>query len=152
MDNQEAIASLKTLCHTCDLFPKCVNEKPECFEAIELAISALQAQEAKNSNESSLTQKGLDTISRQAAKEAYCKKFCHPGVLCPDSGFCREVDEAFDPVPSAQPERKNGRWEMKPDPFGIFGEIPICSECGCTTKMRDKTKFCPHCGAQMEGQ
>ena len=46
-----------------------------------------------------------DPIERQAAKEAYCKKFCHPGVLCPDSGFCREVDEAFDPVPSAQPER-----------------------------------------------
>lgn len=45
-----------------------------------------------------------DPIERQAAKEAYCKKFCHPGVLCPDSGFCREVDEAFDPVPSAQPE------------------------------------------------
>ena len=45
-----------------------------------------------------------DLISRQAAKEAYCKKFCHPGVLCPDSGFCREVDEAFDPVPSAQPD------------------------------------------------
>ena len=93
-----------------------------------------------------------DLIRRQAAKEAYCKKFCHPGVLCPDSGFCREVDEAFDPVPSAQPERKNGRWKMKPDPFGFFGEIPVCSECGYTTKMRDKTKFCPHCGAQMEGQ
>ena len=45
-----------------------------------------------------------DLISRQAAKEAYCKKFCHPGVLCPDSGFCREVDEAFDPVPSAHPD------------------------------------------------
>lgn len=45
-----------------------------------------------------------DPIERQAAKEAYCKKFCHPGVMCPDSGFCREVDEAFDPVPSAQPE------------------------------------------------
>ena len=46
----------------------------------------------------------MDLIERQAVKEAYCKKFCHPGVLCPDSGFCREVDEAFDPVPSAQSE------------------------------------------------
>ena len=62
------------------------------------------------------------------------------------------AEKAIRTLPSAQPERKNGRWEMKPDPFGFFGEIPVCSECGCTTKMRDKTKFCPHCGAQMEGQ
>ena len=48
----------------------------------------------------------MDLIERQAAKEAYCKKFCHPGVMCPDSGFCREVDEAFDSVPSAQPEQR----------------------------------------------
>ena len=45
MTNQEAIASLKTLCHTCELFPKCVNDKPECYQAIEMAISALEAQE-----------------------------------------------------------------------------------------------------------
>ena len=60
-------------------------------------------QEAKNSNESSSTHKALDTISRQAAKKAYCKSFCHPGVFCPD-GLCKEVNEAFDAVPSAQPE------------------------------------------------
>lgn len=47
MNNQEAIASLRTLCHNCKLFPKCAYEKPECFKAIELAISALQAQEEK---------------------------------------------------------------------------------------------------------
>ena len=44
MTNQEAIASLKTLCDTCNLFPRCVHEKPECVQAIELAISALNAQ------------------------------------------------------------------------------------------------------------
>lgn len=44
MTAKEAIASLKTLCHTCEMFPKCVNDKPECFQAIELAISALEAQ------------------------------------------------------------------------------------------------------------
>lgn len=46
MTNQEAIASLKTLCDTCNLFPRCVHEKPECVQAIELAISALNAQPA----------------------------------------------------------------------------------------------------------
>ena len=45
MNNKEAIASLKTLCNTCTMFPKCVNNKPECFQAIEKAISALEKQE-----------------------------------------------------------------------------------------------------------
>jgi len=45
MTNREAIASLKTLCNTCTMFPKCVNDKPECFQAIETAISALEKQE-----------------------------------------------------------------------------------------------------------
>ena len=44
MENREAIASLKTLCNTCTMFPKCVNNKPECFQAIEMAISALEKQ------------------------------------------------------------------------------------------------------------
>ena len=43
-----------------------------------------------------------------------------------------------------------GKWVMKPDPFGFFDEIPVCSECGCTTKMREKTKYCPNCGARMD--
>ena len=42
MENREAIASLKTLCNTCTMYPKCVNDKPECFQAIEMAISALK--------------------------------------------------------------------------------------------------------------
>ena len=46
MKTSEAIASLKTLCNTCTMFPKCVNNKPECFQAIEMAISALEKQEA----------------------------------------------------------------------------------------------------------
>lgn len=54
-------------------------------------------------------------------------------------------------LPSAQPERKNGHWEMAPDPYGFFKEIPTCSECGCTTEMRKTYKFCPNCGADMRG-
>ncbi len=49
-------------------------------------------------------------------------------------------------------ERNRGRWEMKPDPYGFFDEIPVCSECGCTTKMRETYKFCPNCGADMRGE
>jgi len=51
---------------------------------------------------------------------------------------------------SLKPERKRGRWEMKPDPYGFFDDIPVCSECGRTTKIREVYKFCPNCGAKME--
>lgn len=44
---------------------------------------------------------------------------------------------------------RHGKWIMKSDPYGFF-EIPVCSVCGCTTKLRKKTKFCPNCGAKMD--
>ena len=43
MTIDEAKASLKALCHTCKHFPTCVNDKPECFQAIEMAIKSLEA-------------------------------------------------------------------------------------------------------------
>ena len=46
---------------------------------------------------------------------------------------------------------KTGRWEMIPDPYGFFEEIPVCSECGCTTEMRKTYNYCPNCGADMRG-
>ena len=45
---------------------------------------------------------------------------------------------------------RHGRWEQKPDPYGFFDEIPVCSECGCTTKMRETYRYCPRCGAKMD--
>ena len=59
-------------------------------------------------------------------------------------------EEAVRNQTSAEPERKTGRWKMEPDPYGFFDEIPVCSECGCTTMMRAAYKFCPNCGAKME--
>lgn len=60
-------------------------------------------------------------------------------------------------------EVKHGHWIMKPngygmcsnckmkdDPFGFFDEIPVCSECGHTTKLRETYKYCPNCGAKMD--
>ena len=51
--------------------------------------------------------------------------------------------ESVDAVPV-----RHGWWEMKSDPYGFFDEIPVCSECGCTTKLREVYKFCPNCGAE----
>jgi len=58
-----------------------------------------------------------------------------------------EIDQM--PTVDAVPVR-HGKWDMKKDPFGYFGDIPVCSECDCTSMMRIKTKYCPHCGARMD--
>lgn len=55
-------------------------------------------------------------------------------------------------APTIEPERKTGRWKMESDPYGFFEEIPVCSECGCTTEMRKTYNFCPNCGADMRGE
>lgn len=61
-----------------------------------------------------------------------------------------EVKKIIQKMPTIE-ERKTGKWEMKPDPYGFFEEIPVCSECGYTTEMRKTYNFCPNCGARMEG-
>ena len=90
-----------------------------------------------------------DQIERKAAKEAYCKKFCHPGVMCPDSGFCREVDEAFDSVPSAQPERKKGKWVLTMEGNSFRHQ---CNQCNTLYPNANGYNFCPNCGADMRGK
>ena len=53
------------------------------------------------------------------------------------------------PTVDAEPVR-HGRWERKEDPYGFFDTIPVCSACGCTTKYRETSAYCPHCGALMD--
>lgn len=63
-----------------------------------------------------------------------------------------EIIDIIQTLPTVQPKRKKGKWIRKPDPYGFFDDIPVCSECGCTTKMREESKFCPNCGADMKGK
>jgi len=77
-----------------------------------------------------------DLISRQAAIDAVSKALDRQTLLY---GFVRKIVlDAIKNLPSAQPERKNGKWIEKEDPYGFFNSIPVCSECGCTTKMRER--------------
>lgn len=45
MTREEAISAIKARCSFCEFFPICVNDKPECFSAAEMAIEALKAQQ-----------------------------------------------------------------------------------------------------------
>jgi hypothetical protein len=75
-----------------------------------------------------------DLISRQAAIDALD---CINGV-----------EEVLKSLPSAEPERKTGKW-LKISPAGIYE----CSECGQAVMTGDieAYKFCHGCGAKMEG-
>ena len=59
--------------------------------------------------------------------------------------------KALSALPSSdvQPVRY-GRWEREEDPYGFFDTIPVCSACGCTTKYRVTSAYCPNCGAKMD--
>ena len=49
-------------------------------------------------------------------------------------------------IPSAQPERKTGKWVEKPHVYGVA----YCSLCDYELHTND-TNFCPNCGADMRG-
>ena len=58
-------------------------------------------------------------------------------------------------LPSAQPERKRGRW--LPDNNCYYETRYMCSECKLpfhveTIMMKPSWRFCPNCGARMDGE
>lgn len=72
--------------------------------------------------------------------------------LTEDGGIDINVfDEYVQNAPTVE-ERKTGKWIQKEDPYGFFDTIPVCSECGHTTKMRETYNYCPNCGARMEDE
>ena len=87
-----------------------------------------------------------DLISRQAALDA---------LYHVDEYNGRSV-EAIKELPSAQPERKNGRW-MRTD---AYPHRRYCSVCFATFIRNDEFlklddiphKYCPNCGAYMESK
>lgn len=99
-----------------------------------------------------------DLISRQAAIEAmsdtwkhicYVARRKHPtkGEEAVYMDMCGTINR----VPSAQPERKKGKWIPQFDKWGDYvttTEGYKCSECGVFDSMKDN--FCPNCGAEME--
>ena len=50
-----------------------------------------------------------DAVSRDSVKFLLCKETCHPGAFCPD-GFCREICEKVDALPSATQKQRMVEW------------------------------------------
>ena len=117
------------------------------------AVSAIEnlpsAQPATNCSE--IPNGSDDTISRQVAIDLFPNDALEwdtkGGYIAPHLAR-RMIEE----LPSAQPERKTGRWM-----FGFNNQYLekyyYCSNCGCRKYTEDEPSdyFCPHCGADMRG-
>ena len=89
-----------------------------------------------------------DLIDRQAAIDEVHKNY---DTILDFKSDGRTVADSFEDIinalPSAQPERKPGKWEIyNISPFD--GQGCECSECGFEGV--PYWNFCPHCGIKME--
>ena len=82
-----------------------------------------------------------DLISRQAAIRV-ASGYCHP------ANIAKELAK----LPSAQPERKTGRWIYDEERCAT-GIYAICSACDESIYQTGNFRYCPNCGARMmEGE
>ena len=86
----------------------------------------------------------IDKIKEQQRKLIYCFGFENDMVKIMDIAKSLVIS-----IPSAQPERKNGKWlEIHTYPDTLQGHTyGTCSSC---LKVRIVDNFCPNCGAEME--
>lgn len=103
-----------------------------------------------------------DLVDRQAAIDAMCKSGCggYCGIPCDDV-------KAIEQLPSAQPERKTGKWTLGCDmppmkhrngkPKKFWPSLRYCSVCGHeafddSDWGEQLFEWCPYCGADMRGE
>ena len=171
VSRKAAIEKIKNYCENgCDYAednwcPSCQREK-----FVEL-LKALPSAQPERTQERTGTH-ACDSIDRQAAIDLV-KDVCDAIMSCCGSHYDEETDdEVYDDIreidailkcnkemrialknmPSAEPERKTGKWIPHEDEDGEhYGDK--CSECGEWYVMPyGKTNYCPNCGADMRGE
>ena len=88
-----------------------------------------------------------DLIERQAgidALEAKKDKSANGDIGCFYNTIIQNNIDALKGLPPAQPERKTGKWILKPNIYGVA----YCSECDYELHTNN-TNFCPNCGTDM---
>lgn len=98
-----------------------------------------------------------DLISRQAAIDAFNLPIYN--IKGKENAervveYLEAVLQRIKKLPSAEPDRRRGRWEFVEDEDWVGGEYYRCSACGWgySCKMYhepDEFEHCPHCGAEM---
>ena len=89
-----------------------------------------------------------DLISRQDAIDKITE-YGSGNVTCMSVG---ELKRRIEQLPSAQPERKKGKWVIYDGDW--LKTMFKCSECGAMIDINEKDRnfFCYHCGADMRGE
>lgn len=69
----------------------------------------------------------------------------------PRSKAIERIERGVYSLPSAQPERKKGKWiDETFKPWGLVYHPYKCDQCGEHSEA--DSNFCPHCGALMDGE
>ena len=102
-----------------------------------------------NNNSTKLDRKNDDLISRQAALDDAHRQIWY---RMNQQGMRDRIDEWLKNLPSAEPERKKGKWiyDSESYPLGNPAGHYNCDQCGESVSC--KSNFCPNCGAKMEGE
>ena len=89
-----------------------------------------------------------DLISRQAAIEKLTNNLTYMHTF----GADRSID-LIEELPSVEAEPvRHGHWKIKKASIHPYGNDVCCSECGHTMGSSFGYKFCPMCGAKMDGE
>ena len=96
-----------------------------------------------------------DLIDRQAAIKTvltYLVEYCGAAF---DEDMQRTLKERLDPLPSAEPERKTGKWNAEFN--GAFRGGAYWFSCSRCKRVVPEVRnggwnFCPNCGADMRGE
>ena len=130
-----------------------VNFEPhpaeEVMHAIDMAIEALNSSEIPNNSDLISRQAAIDALEKLSANyTGVGKREWHPHV--------RECQYEIQHMPSAQPERKKGRWidAVLPNDSGGL-QVQVCDQCNTFFPLAytgGGHKFCPNCGADMRGE
>ena len=91
-----------------------------------------------------------DLISRQAAIDELCDNCDNVKSVCPHYP-CKQYT-AIEQLPSAQPERKKGKWIDGNEGKWNSVYCPKCSVCGTPFYGIETVRYhyCPNCGTRME--